>query len=157
MRPLGTFILSALGMWFGHWLGTRSDSLLPEAHALAERPSEVVAAREIQIVDSQGRRQILLSLGTKDGAPGIWFFDQRGKVRLGLGLYEDDNAYVVLNDASEQAVQIFRTVGPKSDPYFIMKAGGQDRIIMGLHGPGSDPFFVHYNASGAKTTVFGDY
>ena len=85
----------------------------------------------------------------------IWIYDRNGKVRLSLGLYGDNNASVVLNDESEQAVEIFRTVGAHSAPVLVMKAQGRDRIVMGLDGPGQDPFLVLYGADGAKQRVFG--
>ena len=84
-----------------------------------------------------------------EGSPGIWFFDQNGKSRLNLGLYGDGNAMIVLNDESEQAVQIFRTVGAAAAPVLVMKAQGRDRIILGLNGE-KEPYFQVFNAKGEK-------
>jgi hypothetical protein len=48
-------------------------------------------------------------------------------------------------------------VGERSMPVLVMKAQGRDRIVMGLNGPGQDPFLVLYGADGAKQSVFGSY
>ena len=81
---------------------------------------------------------------TADGSPAIWFFDKNGKSRLNLGLYEDGNPFVVLNDQNELAVQILRSVGNENAPVLVMKSKGQDRMILGLYsGTLSDPSFVY--------------
>ncbi len=95
---------------------------------------------------------------TASGDPAIWFFDKNGKVRLNLGLYEDDSPFIVLNDENQLAVQIFRTVGNGKAPVLVMKSGGQDRIIMGLNATQqANPFLVFYDTKGTKNTVFGNY
>jgi len=143
------FVFSALGMLAGHWLG-RSTLLRPiEASAAAAE----LSVTRFELVDGQGRRTILMD--TVDDRPSIWFFDKNGKARLNLGLYADDNAFIVLNDDRERAVQIFRTRGPESAPFLVMKSGGRDRIVMGLAGAAQDPFLVHFDPAGRKRTVFG--
>lgn len=147
-----TFTFSALGMILGHQVADRWATPVARAES---RPG-VVSTRELELVDAQGRRQIVM--GTSgEGSPGIWFFDKDGKVRLSLGLYADNTASIVLNDAQERAVQIFRTMGPASAPFLVMKAEGRDRIILGLSGKGQDPFLVYYDADGKKQTAFGSY
>ncbi len=154
VSSLGVVVLSAIGMLIGHWLGP----LVEPAHAVGEAAPAppVVSARTVEVVGADGRRQIVLGTSS-EGSPGIWVFDKSGKVRLSLGLYADGNASLVLNDAGEQAVQIFRTVGPSSAPVLVMKAEGRDRIVLGLDGPRADPFLVLYGVDGAKQTVFGRY
>jgi len=144
---------SALGLLAGHWL---SQHWTMSSIVEAQSASDTLAAASFELVDAQGRRQILMGRSS-DGSPAIWFFDKKGKARLNLGLYGDDNAFIVLNDDQERAVQIFRTVGAKSAPYLVMKSEGRDRIVMGLSGPAQDPFLVHYGPDGRMETVFGSY
>ncbi len=70
----------------------------------------------LEIIGADGRRQIVMGTSS-EGSPGIWLYDRNGKVRLSLGLYGDNNASLVLNDESERAVEIFRTVGERSMPF----------------------------------------
>ena len=143
-------------MVLGHWLGSHLEWTAPGATAQAASPPSVVSTHTLEVVGADGRRQLVIGTGT-EGSPGIWVYDRNGKVRLSLGLYGDNNASLVLNDENEQAVQIFRTVGAQSAPVLVMKAQGRDRIVMGLNGPGQDPFLVLYGADGTKQSVFGRY
>ncbi len=152
-----TVLFSALGMMLGYWIAPHINIGIPNAEARAGTVGEVLSTQSLELVDATGRRRILMTC-MPSGDPAIWFFDQNGKSRLNLGLYEDNNAFIVLNDENEQAVQIFRTVGEKSLPVLVMKSKGQDRIILGLSSVAtSDPFFVYYDAKGTKSTVFGNY
>ena len=160
MNKLGSYlcviVLSAVGMMLGHWLGAHLEWTTVSAEAQPASGVSVVSTRTLEVVGADGRRQIVM--GTSgEGSPGIWIYDRNGKVRLSLGLYGDNNASIVLNDENEQAVEIFRTVGERSMPVLVMKSQGRDRIVMGLNGPGKDPFLVLYGADGAKQTVFGSY
>lgn len=160
MNKLGSYlcviVLSAVGMMLGHWLGAHLEWTTVSAEAQPASGVSVVSTRMLEVVGADGRRQIVM--GTSgEGSPGIWIYDRNGKVRLSLGLYGDNNASIVLNDENEQAVEIFRTVGERSMPVLVMKSQGRDRIVMGLNGPGKDPFLVLYGADGAKQTVFGSY
>ena len=150
--------LSALGMILGHWLAARLTWPARPAEAQAGPASwaSVLSTRALEVVGADGRRQIVM--GTSgEGSPGIWIFDRNGKVRLSIGLYGDNNSSIVLNDQNEQAVQIFRTVGPQAAPVLVMKSQGRDRIVMGLDGSSQDPFLVLYGADGVKQSVFGRY
>ncbi len=153
---LSIIALSAFGMIVGHAVAEH----LPRPSASAEARSgpatqgDVLSTHMLEVVGADGRRQIVM--GTSgEGSPGIWIFDRNGKARLSIGLYGDNNASVVLNDESEQAVQIFRTVGERSAPVLVMKSQGRDRIVMGLNGASQDPFLVLYGVDGAKQSVFG--
>ncbi len=152
-RYLVAFVFSALGMLAGLWLG-RPGKAPPTPGASTTARVEPVSSFEL--VDAQGRRRILMATSS-EGSPAIWFFDANGKARLNLGLYGDDNAFIVLNDAQERAVQILRTVGPRSAPYLVMKSEGRDRIVMGLGGAAQDPFLVYYDSNGTMQTAFGSY
>jgi len=160
MNKLGSYLsviaLSAVGMVLGHYVGSRLEWTTTSAAAQPTSAASVVSTRTLEVVGADGRRQLVMGTGT-EGSPGIWIYDRNGKVRLSLGLYGDNNASIVLNDESEQAVEIFRTVGPHSAPVLVMKAQGRDRIVMGLNGPGQDPFLVLYGTDGAKQRVFGNY
>ena len=140
----------------GHWLGSHVEWTSMSADARPAPAVSVVWTRTLDVVGADGHRLMVMSTGT-EGSPGIWIYDRNGKVRLSLGLYGDSNASLVLNDESEQAVQIFRTVGARSAPVLVMKAQGRDPIVMGLDGPGQEPFLVLYGSDGAKQSVFGHY
>lgn len=154
---VGVFLVSALGMLLGNWLAPLLRLEIPDVWAQNVATFDVLSTRQFELMDTGGRRRGLISTGDR-GAPGVWFFDQNGKARLNLGLYDDGNAYVVLNDENEQAVELFRTVGDKQSPVLVLKSQGKDRIVMGLNFNGEqDPFLVHYDAQGKKTPVFGNY
>jgi hypothetical protein len=152
MSRLSIFAYAALGMMAGYGLAANAGRFLPKA--FADTGSDVVAARGFELVDDQGRRQILIAT-SNEGSPSIWFFDKNGKARLNLGLYGDGNAAVVLNDDAERAVEIFRTVGPRSAPVLVMKSNGTDRIIMGVN-DAADPYLVTFDQKGGKKAVFGN-
>jgi hypothetical protein len=153
---VGIVVLSAAGMLLGHWLGAQLAWIAPSVQAQPAPGTGAVSTRALEVVGADGRRQIVM--GTSgEGSPGIWIFDKNGKVRLSIGLYGDNNASIVLNDESERAVQIFRTVGAGSAPVLVMKSDGRDRIVMGLGGLKLDPFFVYYDAAGVKQSVFGSF
>jgi hypothetical protein len=145
-------------MMLGYWLA--EHLAWPPVHAETQAGSTsragVLSTHTLEVVGADGRRQIVM--GTSgEGSPGIWIFDRNGKLRLSIGLYGDNNSSIVLNDESEQAVQMFRTVGERSAPVLVMKSQGRDRIVMGLNGASQDPFLVLYGADGAKQSVFGQY
>ena len=153
-RHLVALVFSGLGMFIGQWLGRPGKTMLPTAEA--STTAGAVSVPSFELVDAQGRRRILMATSS-EGSPAVWFFDGNGKARLNLGLYGDNNAFVVLNDDQERAVQILRTLGSKSAPYLVMKSEGRDRIVMGLGGVAQDPFLVHYDPKGTMQTVFGSY
>lgn len=160
MTKLGSYlcviVLSAVGIVLGQWLGAHLEWPTARAEGQPASRGSVVSTRTLEVVGADGRRQIVMGTSA-EGSPGIWIYDRNGKVRLSLGLYGDNNASIVLNDEREQAVEIFRTVGERSMPVLVMKSQGRDRIVMGLNGPGKDPFLVLYGAEGAKQSVFGSY
>src|SRR5260370_10726157 len=140
----------------GNYVGWRFEWNTTTAAAPPTSAVSVVSTRTLEVVGADGRRQLVMGTGT-EGSPGIWIYDRNGKVRLSLGLYGDNNASIVLNDESEQAVEIFRTVGAHSVPVLVMKAQGPDRIVMELNGPGQDPFLVLYGADRAQQPVVRQY
>lgn len=148
------FSIGFFGIICGQWLGQRF--LVGPATANAQVTPTLISAESFELTDRNGKKIGLIS-NSPAGTPGIWLFDRNGKVRLNIGLYEDDNATIVLNDSNEEAVQIFRTVGEKNAPVLVMKHNGQDRIVLGLNFATLDPFFVFYDSDGKKNTLFGNY
>jgi len=153
MRPFVSrglsFVLPALGVIAGYLV---SEWRHPASTASQAGPTgSSVNAQRLELVDQAGRARILMAMS------GIWLFDAQGKARLNLGLYGDGNAFVVVNDKQEHAVEILRSVGEQSAPVLVQKAQGRDRLILGLAGPSGDSFLVRYGESGAKQVVFGEY
>lgn len=148
---LSIFLWAALGMAAGHLAVSAAGRLIPSAFAAG---GDVVAARAFELVNEQGRRTVLMAMA-REGSPALWFFDANGKARLNFCLYEDGNAGIVLNDEDERAVQIFRTVGPKSAPVLVMKSQGRDRLVMGVNATSQEPFLVTWDSEGKKTAAFG--
>lgn len=140
-------LLLAAGMVLGYWLAPQISI------TNAEAKSDALSVQSLQIVDAAGKRRILMTT-LADGNPAIWFFDRNGKSKLNLGLYEDDNAFVVLNDGNEQAVQILRTIGGENSPVLVQKSGGQDKVILRVDGAPAEPSFVYYDKQGSTRKVF---
>ncbi|HTO47052.1 MAG TPA: hypothetical protein VML91_05385 [Burkholderiales bacterium] len=147
-----TFLLSALGGFLGYLIAHHSVGM-----GSAVAATQTISATRIELVDSRGMRQIVMGTSA-EGSPAIWFFDRHGKNRLNLGLYGDGNAEVVLNDDSERAVQILRSVGSASAPVLVQKSSGTDRLVMGIGwAVDREPFLALYDAQGTKRTLFGRY
>ena len=146
-------VVACAGMVTGHLIGRQLGNLLPFAQAQDE---DEISVQRLTVKAGNGQSKIQLGT-TSGGAPAMWFIDQNGKSRINLGLYEDGNAFIVLNDDQEQAVQIFRTVGGNRAPVAVFKSKGQDRMVMGLDFNNGEPFLTYYDNSGSKTKVFGNY
>lgn len=147
-----TFTLSALGGLLGYLIAHYGVGV-----GSAVAATQTISATQIELVDSHGKRQVVMGTSA-EGSPVIWFFDRHGKNRLNLGLYGDGNAEVVLNDDSERAVEILRSVGPASAPVLVQKSGGSDRLVMGINWAGDrEPFLVLYDPQGSRRSVFGRY
>lgn len=133
-------------------------SVSPRAAATATSAA-VVSAERIQLTDAGGRVRAELAM-SRDGAPGIFFYDTKGRNRLVLGLYspaESEYPFVVLNDVQQRAVGIFRVFGTRETPVVVLKNQGQDRSIYGLNAGSTDPFLVNYSRDGRKLSLFGDF
>ncbi|HEY2497448.1 MAG TPA: hypothetical protein VGK24_10290 [Candidatus Angelobacter sp.] len=120
---------------------------------------EIVSAQRIQLIDANGRARAELAM-SQDGAPGIFFYDTKGRNRLELGLYspaESEYPYVVLNDTQQRAAGIFRLFGGHETPVVVLKNQGQDRSIYGLNPNSIEPFLVNYSSQGKKTSAFGNF
>ena len=131
----------------------------PPPRAALATSAAVVSAERIQLTDAGGRVRAELAM-SRDGAPGIFFYDTKGRNRLVLGLYspaESEYPFVVLNDVQQRAVGIFRVFGNRETPVVVLKNQGQDRSIYGLNAGSTDPFLVNYARDGKKLSVFGDF
>jgi hypothetical protein len=133
-------------------------SVLPQTAAAASG-QDVISASRIRLLDSAGRARAELAM-SPDGAPGLFFYDTKGRNRLVLGLYspaESEYPFVVLNDTHQAAAGIFRLFGAQETPVVVLKNKGADRSIFGLNPNSTDPFLVNYSADRKKTEVFGSY
>jgi hypothetical protein len=144
----GAFVLAHFGI---------GVSLAPAASAAPTQ--DVIAASRIRLLDANGRTRAELAMAP-DGAPGLFFYDTRGRNRLVLGLYspaESEYPFVVLNDTHNEAAGIFRLFGGQETPVVVLKNKGMDRSILGLNPTSTDPFLVNYTSDRKKTAVFGSF
>lgn len=155
-RLVNRVLYSALGAVMGCGIAFYIQNGIPSANAAITNARSVISTQSLELVDKTGHRVLLLTT-TAAGSPGIWLFDRAGKSRLNLGLYEDGNPFMVLNDTSEQAVQVLRSVGENNSPVLVLKSQGQDRVIMGLNFDATQNPFLVYDQKGKKTAVFGKY
>ena len=164
---MGKFYLSGLfsgliggllGAYFLAYVERPSSAGQLQAQTVA-RQQEVVSAQRIRLTDSSGKARAELAF-SQDGAPGLFFYDGKGRNRLELGLYspaESEYPYVVLNDTHLRAAGIFRLYGGRETPVVVLKNEGRDRSIYGLNPGSTEPFLVRYSNQGSKTSVFGDF
>ncbi|HEY2676590.1 MAG TPA: hypothetical protein VGI65_06440 [Steroidobacteraceae bacterium] len=148
----GAFLLLHLGV--GTQRGPGTAPL--RAGSAAER---TVIAQQIQLIDAAGRTRAQLAMAP-DGAPGLFFYDTKGRNRLVLGLYaptESEYPFVVLNDTNQKAAGIFRLFGANETPVVVLKNKAADRSILGLNPDSTDPFLVYYSRDGKKTELFGNF
>jgi len=120
---------------------------------------QVLSAQRIQLIDSNGRTRAELAM-SRDGGPGLFFYDTKGRNRLELGLYspaESEYPFVVLNDTQLHAAGIFRLYGGSETPVVVLKNQGRDRSIYGLNPNSTEAFIVNYSKDGKKTNAFGDF
>ena len=152
------FVGGLLGACFlGSW--DRGSALMPLAGAATPPQQDVVTASRIRLVDAGGKVRAELAM-SRDGGPGIFFFDTAGRNRLGIGLYspaENEFPFVVLNDTQQHAAGIFRLFGGHETPVVVLKNQGRDRSIYGLNPNSTEPFLVNYSVDGKRSDVFGKY
>ncbi len=126
--------------------------------AMATSPNQVLTATTINLVDSKGKIRMQIGFAKEAESPAIWLFDKKGVARLNLGLYEDETAFVGLQDKSGQMVQLLRSFGANEAPLHIYKNKGADKMIMGLNpGASLSPFVMYYDKSNQRTLQFGQY
>lgn len=136
------------------------DSRLPASAMAAAAPrQDALSAQSIRMVDAHGRIRAELAM-SGDGGPALFFFDEKGRNRMVLGLYapgEGEAPFVVLNDSQQHAAGIFRLFGGRDTPVVVLKSQGRDRSIYGLEPKTLEPFLVNYSGDGKKQDVFGKY
>ena len=139
-------------------LGIGSGAV-PPASAAATPPADIVTASRFRLVDAGGKVRAELAL-SRDGGPGLFFFDTAGRNRLVLGLYapaESENPFVVLNDTQQRAAGIFRLYGGHETPVVVLKNQGRDRSIYGLNAGSTEPFITNFANDGKRIDVFGKF
>jgi hypothetical protein len=151
MNQIKVVLLGFLGAALFHLIENYAVS-----KAFAASDQGAVLARELSIIDANGKVRIQVGLG-KDGQPGIWFFDEAQKVRLNAGLYPDGTAFVGLQDKDQRMTQLMRSFGPGESPLLIFKNKGQDSLILGLNPKDQTPFTMYYDKSGKRNFSFGTY
>jgi hypothetical protein len=164
---MGKFYLAGLlsgfiGGLFGAYALTHVERGATGVHlptAPVATQQQVISAQRIRLMDADGRARAELAM-SQDGAPGIFFYDTKGRNRLELGLYspaENEYPFVVLNDTQLRAAGIFRLYGGRETAVVVLKNQGRDRSIYGLNPNSADPFLVNYSSDGKKTSAFGDF
>ena len=152
------FVGGLLGAWFlGSW--DRGSVLMSLAGAATSPQQDVVTASRIRLVDAGGKVRAELAM-SRDGGPGIFFFDTAGRNRLVIGLYspaESEYPFVVLNDTQQHAAGIFRLCGGHETPVVVLKNQGRDRSLYGLNPNSTEPFLVNYSVDGKRSDVFGKF
>jgi hypothetical protein len=140
----------ALGCLGGLIGGSLRSALEPRA-ALAAPPPKQVTAEAFVLVDANGKTTAQLDHSAV-GSPCLTFFDSSGHQRLQAGLYADGVPYLGLVDAKTGAVGLFRVAGSQGSPVLVLKAGGRDRMIIGLgmNDPAQEPFIEYFDAKGEK-------
>jgi hypothetical protein len=155
-----SYVVGALSGFIGGIIGAYALGHLGSVPLqTAAAAQDVVSASRIRLLDATGRTRAELAMAP-DGAPGLFFYDTRGRNRLVLGIYspaENEYPFVVLNDTHQLAAGIFRLFGPQETPVVVLKNKGADRSIFGLNPNSTDPFLVNYSADRSKTALFGSY
>ncbi|MBI3725666.1 hypothetical protein HY251_17200 [bacterium] len=125
-------------------------SLFEPRRADAKDP-KTVSAEEFRLVDASGKTTAQLAR-SGEGSPVLFFFDKDGHARLQVGLYADGGGLVGLFDAKGQATELLRTAGSQGSPVIVLKAGGKDRMILGLdmEKAGQEPFIEYFEEKGEK-------
>lgn len=150
-----SLLFGLLGGLLGSWLWGARTTGGDTSSASVQRNS--ISAQDIQLVDGNGRRRIQLAI-SKEGGPGLFFFDSQGKVRLVLGVYppaEGELPFLVLNDSDQNAAGLFRLVGSSQVPFLIFKNKGQDRAILGLSERTPETIFLSGSSGAGRKLLLG--
>lgn len=129
---------------------------LSNGRSVTTLDSKVVTASQFALVDTTGRVRAQLGFSS-EGPPGLWILDEKGVARIAMGLYPDNTSHFGLQDKNGAMIQLMRSVGPSESPLLIFKNKGEDRMILGLNSSQTDPFFVAYDKSNHKKTIFSGF
>lgn len=144
---VATLVLGCLGGFLG---GSLRSAVAPRAEA-APPAQKQVSAEQFVLVDASGKTMAQLAK-TGEGTPCLFLFDREGHARLQAGVYGDGLPFFGLFDAKNNAIGLFRVAGSQGSPVLVLKAGGRDRMIVGLgmNDPGQEPFIEYVDAKGEK-------
>ena len=148
-RHAATLVLGCLG---GLLAGSLRSALDSRAEAAPPPPPpKQVSAEQFVLVDASGKTLAQLAK-SGDGTPCLFLFDKEGKARLQAGVYADGQPFFGLFDNKNNAVGLFRVAGTQGSPVLVLKAGGRDRMIVGLgmSDPAQEPFIEYFDAKGEK-------
>ncbi len=151
------FLAGLLGASLFHFIILPNIDLPKKDRQITELSDlKPIVTTKIEIVDSLGRSRI--RLGYSGNSPGIWILDEKGVARGIFGLYEDNTAYLGLQDEKGEMIQLMRAYGPNEAPFHIFKTKGTDQMIIGLNsGPETVPFLMTYKKDRSKEVHFGIY
>jgi hypothetical protein len=144
-----TLVLGLLGGLAG---GSLRSGLEKRAEAAPPPgPQKQVSAEQFVLVDANGKTLAQLAK-SGEGSPCLFVFDKEGKIRLEAGVYGDGQPFFGLFDAKYNALGLFRVAGSQGSPVLVLKAGGRDRMIVGLgmNDPAQEPFVEYYDVKGEK-------
>ena len=139
-----TAFIAVLAGFLGAWLFQLTrPAVSSDAFAVAAGP---ISATRIDLVDAHGKLRAQLGM-SKEGPPGMWFMDEKGVVRIAMGLYEDGTSHFGLQDKDGNMIQLMRSAGANEAPLLIFKNKATDRMILGLNG-NLEASFVSYDKAG---------
>lgn len=121
MRYKQDFILVALVVVCGFIGGLAAGWVFRTQPAVAqEGVEEMIDARALQIVDSEGNLRLLVAVGEEDGMPGIALYDAEGKARSVFSLSETGEPIVTFNNADGE-LRVAFGVTDEGGPAILMK------------------------------------
>lgn len=115
--------------------------------------NSTIVSSQFSLMDTNGKVRAILGF-SEEGTPGFWIMDDRGVARLSMGLYQDQSSHLGLTDKNGEMIQLMRSFGPLEAPLHIFKHEGRDRMILGLNSSQSDPFFISYDTTENRKTIY---
>lgn len=102
----------------------------------ATRPREVVTDR-LTVVDSQGRKRIVMGAGDAPGHPVIDFRDEVGKSRVRMGIGDDEASVVFFGGEENGQAAVLGYLGTATGPGLFLdnEAGTHSSVFAGPDGP----------------------
>lgn len=138
-------------------------------YAAAVKPS--LAAAEASLLEGSGLKRyydsngkLRLDLGIHNDNPIQDFYGEDGKLRMQMATYvapgEKGLPFLSLSDNSGNIRLLFRLAGKNESPVIIFKdKQHRDRMVFGLgmNDDKEEPFLAYFDAYGQSHTAFGDY
>lgn len=142
-----------LGILGGLLAGSVRGALEPRSAEAAPPPGaqKQISAEQFVLVDGSGKTMGQLCK-SGEGSACLFLYDKDGHARLQAGCYGDGQPFFGLFDAKNNAVGLFRVAGSQGSPVVVLKAGGKDRMIVGLdmNDANQEPFIEYFDAKGGK-------